>query len=88
MVVIQQESADKYCVLDAVKTGPRARTMALDLKMRKPVLLTRDFPTPLLAAAGRQAPRAKIVPSTFRILAYRRVITDSLSGDRTPISTL
>jgi len=30
VVVIQQEPADKYSVLDAVKTGPGAGTIALD----------------------------------------------------------
>ena len=42
VTVIQQESADKYSVLDTVKTVPRAKTMALDPKTHQLFLSTAE----------------------------------------------
>jgi YVTN family beta-propeller protein len=65
--VIQQESADKYTVLETVKTEPGARTMTLDTKTHKLFLITADRTTPP-AVAGQPAPSPVLVPGSFRVL--------------------
>jgi DNA-binding beta-propeller fold protein YncE len=42
VTVIQQDSADKYSVVETVKTLPRAKTMALDPKTHKLFLSTTE----------------------------------------------
>ena len=72
ITVVHEESADKYQVIDTVKTEPGARTMALDLKTHKIFLCLADrAPTPP-AAAGQPAPRADLVPGTFRVLVVAK----------------
>jgi len=67
VTVIQQESADKYRVLETVKTEPGARTMTLDPKTHKLFLITADRTTPP-AVAGQPAPSPVVVPGSFRVL--------------------
>jgi hypothetical protein len=42
ITVIHQDSADKYSVVEAVKTVPRAKTMALDPKTHQLFLSTAE----------------------------------------------
>jgi YVTN family beta-propeller protein len=65
--VIQEQSPDKYEVIDTVKTEPGARTMTLDTKSHKLFLITANRTTPP-AIAGQPAPRQQQVPGTFRVL--------------------
>lgn len=65
--VIQEQSPDKFAVIDTVKTEPGARTMTLDTKSHKLFLITADRVTPP-AVAGQPAPRPRQVPGTFRVL--------------------
>jgi hypothetical protein len=65
--VIQEQSPDKYDVIDTVKTEPGARTMTLDSKSHKLFLITANRTTPP-AVAGQPAPRQQQVPGTFRVL--------------------
>jgi YVTN family beta-propeller protein len=67
ITVIQQESADKYKVLETVKTEPNARTMTLDPKTHKLFLITADRTTPP-AVPGQPAPGQVVLPGTFRVL--------------------
>jgi YVTN family beta-propeller protein len=67
ITVIQEESPDKFAVVDTVKTEPGARTMTLDTKSHKLFLITADRTTPP-AVAGQPAPRQQQVPGTFRVL--------------------
>jgi DNA-binding beta-propeller fold protein YncE len=67
ITVVQQESADKYTLLETVKTEPNARTMTLDPKTHKLFLITADRTTPP-AVAGQPAPAAVMVPGSFRVL--------------------
>lgn len=67
ITVIQQESADKYKVLETVKTEPGARTMTLDTKTHKLFLITADRTTPP-AVEGQPAPSPVVVPGSFRVL--------------------
>lgn len=65
--VIQEESPDKFAVIDTVKTEPGARTMTLDTKSHKLFLITADRVTPP-AVAGQPAPRPRQLPGTYRVL--------------------
>jgi YVTN family beta-propeller protein len=67
ITVIQQESADKYKVLETVKTEVGARTMTLDPKTHKLFLITADRTTPP-AVPGQPTPGQVVVPGTFRVL--------------------
>jgi DNA-binding beta-propeller fold protein YncE len=65
--VIQQESPDRYSVLETVKTAPGARNMALDLKTKKIFLplFDRGPPPPPTVPRGN-------IPGTFRVLVFGR----------------
>jgi DNA-binding beta-propeller fold protein YncE len=63
LTVIHQQSANKYSVLENVKTEVQARTMALDLKTHKIFLSRSDRGTP---EPGN--PFGTVIPGTFRIL--------------------
>lgn len=65
--VIQEQSPDKFAVIDTVKTQPGARTMTLDTKSHKLFLITADRTT-APAVAGQPAPRPQQVPGTYRVL--------------------
>jgi len=67
ITVIQEESPDKFTVIDTVKTEPGARTMTLDTKSHKLFLIKADRTTPP-AVAGQPAPRPQQVPGSFRVL--------------------
>jgi hypothetical protein len=67
ITVIQEQSPDKFAVIDTVKTEPGARTMTLDTKSHKLFLITADRTTPP-AVAGQPAPRPQQVPGSFRVL--------------------
>jgi DNA-binding beta-propeller fold protein YncE len=70
VTVIQQESPDKYSVLETVKTAPGARTVALDLKTHKIFLPVADIGPAPAPTAENLRPRGSIVPGTFRILIF------------------
>ena len=65
--VIQQESADKYSLLETVKTAPGARNMALDLKTKRIFLPLSDRGPPPPTAPGS---RGALIPGTFRVLVF------------------
>ena len=66
ITVIQEQSPDKFAVIDTVKTEPGARTMTLDTKSHKLFLITADRKT-TPAAGGQPAQRVQ-VPGTYRVL--------------------
>jgi YVTN family beta-propeller protein len=68
LTVVKQESADKYTVLDNVKTEKSARTMALDSKTHKIYLPAAQFGPPPTATADNPHPRPKAVPGTFHLV--------------------
>ena len=72
VTVIQEESPDKYSVLDNVKTEPGARTMALDLKRHKLFLCLANRTPPPAPVAGQTAPPAQIIHDSFRVLVVGR----------------
>jgi DNA-binding beta-propeller fold protein YncE len=69
--VFHEKSADEYEDMGAVKTQPRARTMAFDSKTKKIFLSVAEFvETPPATAGGR--PGRTIKPDTFVILVVSK----------------
>jgi len=60
--IIKQESADKYSVIQTLKTQVRAKTLALDTKTHK-IYLT---------VAAYEGGTRKTVPNTFKVLVYKQ----------------
>jgi DNA-binding beta-propeller fold protein YncE len=63
--VIQQESPDKYSLLETVKTAPGARNMALDPKTKRIFLPLSDRGSP-----SPSNPRGAFISGTFRVLVF------------------
>jgi DNA-binding beta-propeller fold protein YncE len=68
LTVVKQESADKYTVVDNVKTEKSARTMALDPKTKKIYLPAAGFGEAPSPTADNPHPRPKMVPGTFHLV--------------------
>lgn len=64
LTVIHQENADKYTVVETLKTPPRSKTMAVDTKTHNLFVPAAKFE----AAAGNRRPA--MVPGTFSVLVY------------------
>ena len=64
VTIVGQESADKYTVVETLKTRKGARTMAFDLKTQRIYLPVSDLKEP--EGKGRPTP----VPGTFSLLIY------------------
>jgi DNA-binding beta-propeller fold protein YncE len=72
ITVIQQDSADKYSVLQTVKTAPSCRTITLDEKTGNVITCAPEYgPKPAPVAGGR-APRAPVIPGTFQAIVVGR----------------
>jgi len=70
LTVVKQESADKYTVLDTVKTAPRARTMELDPKTHNVFLATAEFGPAPAPTKEQPKPRPQAVPGSFQVLVF------------------
>ena len=68
LTVIKQESADRYSVLDNLKTQAGARTMALDPSNGRVYLVTAQFGPPPAATASQPRPRPAALPDSFTVL--------------------
>lgn len=68
LTVIKQESADRYRVLDNVKTQAGARTMALDPANGRVYLVTAQFGPQPAATAEQPHPRPAPLPDSFTVL--------------------
>jgi len=60
--IIKQESADKYSVIQTLKTPNRAKTLALDTKTHKIYLSVAEY----------EGTTRKVVPNTFKVLVYKQ----------------
>ena len=72
LTVVRQESADKYSVLETVKTAPRGRTMELDPKTHNVFVVTAEYgPAP---APTKEQPKSRPtpVPGSFQVLVFGR----------------
>lgn len=75
LTVIQQESSDKYSVVQNVKTRMGARTMAIDLKTHTIYLSDADFGETPAPTADVPHPRPKMVPGSFKLLVVANEAT-------------
>jgi DNA-binding beta-propeller fold protein YncE len=66
VAVVRQETADKYTLVETLKTRSGSKTMALDLKTHKLFLPAADFKAP----ADQPKARPTMVPGTFSVLIY------------------
>ena len=66
--VVQQDSPDRYSVVQTVPTQRGARTMALDEATGKVYLVTADFGAPPAATAEQPHPRPALIPDSFVLL--------------------
>ena len=68
--VIKENSPTDFTVEQTVQTMPRARTMTVDTKTDRVLLIGAEFtPPPTPAPAGGRPARGQMVPGTFTILA-------------------
>ena len=67
--VFHQDSADKYSLVENVKTLPGARTMALDHKTGIVYLPVADVGSAPAPTAENPRPRPRMVPGSFSVLA-------------------
>jgi YVTN family beta-propeller protein len=66
--VVQQNSPDRYSVVQTVPTQRGARTMALDATTGKVYLVTADFGPAPAATAEQPHPRPVLIPDSFVLL--------------------
>jgi YVTN family beta-propeller protein len=70
LTVVRQESADKYSVLETIKTAPRARTMELDPKTHHVFVVTAEFGPAPAPTKEQPKPRPSVVPGSFQVLEF------------------
>ena len=66
VAVVRQETADKYSLVETLKTRAGSKTMALDPKTHRLFIPAADFKAP----AGQPNARPVITPGTFAVLIY------------------
>jgi DNA-binding beta-propeller fold protein YncE len=68
LTIVKENSPTNFSVEQTVQTPPRAKTLTLDSKTNRILLITAEFaPAPATPAGGRPA-RGQMVPDTFSIL--------------------
>jgi YVTN family beta-propeller protein len=68
--IAKEETPDKLAVVQTLKTGPRARTMALDPRTHRIYLPTAQFQPAPSPSPGASPARPTIVPNTLKLLIY------------------
>jgi len=68
ITVIQQDSPDKYSVLQTVKTAPNCKTITFDAKTGYVVTCAPQYGPKPAAVAGGPRPRAPVIPGTFEAI--------------------
>ena len=70
MTVIKELSADKFVVIDNIKTEAGARTMTFDSKTKHIFTATPQFGDTPAPTPENPKPRPAILPGTFMLLEY------------------
>jgi YVTN family beta-propeller protein len=70
VTIAHEDGPDKLTVVQNLATGPRMRTMALDLKTHRIFLAAAQFEPQPEQPAGGQRQRPKMIPGTFKIMVY------------------
>jgi len=68
LAVIHEDSADRFTLVDTVRTEYGARTMAVDTKTHRLFLPSADFAPAPTPTAANPSPRRSMVPGSFRVL--------------------
>lgn len=68
LTIIQEDSPDKYTVLQTVKTSPGCRTITLDEKTGRVIMCAPQFGPKPAPVKGGPKPRAPILPNTFEAI--------------------
>lgn len=68
LAVFHEDSADKFTMVETVKTEVGARTMAVDPKTHRLFLPSADYEPPATPTAGKQTPRRKMIAGSFKVL--------------------
>jgi DNA-binding beta-propeller fold protein YncE len=68
ITVVNEDSPNKYSVVETTGTARSARTMTLDSKTHNLYLSSAQLGAPPAATVDNPHPRPKIVPGTFRVL--------------------
>jgi DNA-binding beta-propeller fold protein YncE len=72
LTVVQEDSPEKFTVVDNVTTERGARTMALDLKTHRVYLVTAEFGPPQAPLPGQRFRRPPMKPGSFTLLVFGR----------------
>jgi hypothetical protein len=72
LTVVQEDSPDKFTVVENAKTQQGARTMALDVKTHKIYLSAAEYGPAPAATAEQPNPRPAVVPGSFMILVLEK----------------
>ena len=70
--VFNEDSPDKFSVVETVRTEFGAKTMGLDPKTHHLYLYTSDFGPPPAPTAEQPHPQSTTILGTFRLLVYGR----------------
>jgi DNA-binding beta-propeller fold protein YncE len=68
LTVVHEDSPDKFTSIASVPTQRGARTMALDLKTHRVILVTAEFGPAPAPTAAQPRPRPQAVPGSFTLL--------------------
>ena len=70
LAVVHEENADKFTLVETVKTEFGARTMAVDPQTHRLFLPSADYEPSAKPTKESPNPRRKMLPNTFRVLVY------------------
>jgi hypothetical protein len=68
LTIVKESSPTSFTVEQTVQTPPRAKTLTLDSKTNRILLITAEFTPPPATPAGGRPARGQMVPDTFSIL--------------------
>jgi DNA-binding beta-propeller fold protein YncE len=68
LTVVKENSPTSFVVEQTLQTQPRAKTLTLDTKTNKILLITAEFTPPPPTPPGERPARGQMVPDTFSIL--------------------
>jgi hypothetical protein len=72
VTVVRQEGADKYQVVENVKTQRGSKTMALDPKTHRLFLAAAKFKPATAPTGGRRRGRPAMVKGSFAVLVFEK----------------
>jgi len=70
LTVVQEDSPDKFRVVENVATQRGARTIELDQKGHRVFVVTAEFGSTPAATAETPRPRPKLIPGSFTLLVF------------------